>query len=95
MKLACALVAATVAANAACAGAQELPQKPVRLLVPSVAGGPSDFAARLIAAKLCGSLVIQRARYVSKRLRSPRSTSGYERSRLACACASADTCSCT
>ena len=34
---------------AAAAIAQELPQKPVRLLVPAVAGGPSDFAARLIA----------------------------------------------
>jgi len=32
--------------------AQDLPAKPVRLLVPSVAGGPSDFAARLIAPKL-------------------------------------------
>ena len=36
--------------------AQDLPAKPVRLLVPSVAGGPSDFAARLIAPKLGGAL---------------------------------------
>ena len=56
MKLACVLAAAMVAVHAACAGAQELPQKPVRLLVPSVAGGPSDFAARLIAAKLAIAL---------------------------------------
>ena len=38
--------------GAAAVCAQELPPKPVRLLVPSVAGGPSDFAARLIAPKL-------------------------------------------
>jgi tripartite-type tricarboxylate transporter receptor subunit TctC len=38
------------------ASAQDLPQKPVRLLVPSVAGGPSDFAARLIAPKLSAAL---------------------------------------
>jgi len=41
-----------VALIAGAAWAQELPAKPVRLLVPSVAGGPSDFAARLIAPKL-------------------------------------------
>jgi tripartite-type tricarboxylate transporter receptor subunit TctC len=38
--------------SAAAVCAQDLPAKPVRLLVPSVAGGPSDFAARLIAPKL-------------------------------------------
>ena len=42
--------------GAAAAGAQDLPAKPVRLLVPSVAGGPSDFAARLIAPGLSAAL---------------------------------------
>lgn len=43
-----------LAAAAACA--QDLPLKPVRMLVPSVAGGPSDFAARLIAPRLGAAL---------------------------------------
>ena len=42
--------------GAAAVCAQELPPKPVRLLVPSVAGGPSDFAARLIAPRLGAAL---------------------------------------
>jgi tripartite-type tricarboxylate transporter receptor subunit TctC len=45
-----------LALDAAGVGAQQLPQKPVRLLVPAVAGGPSDFAARLIAPKLALAL---------------------------------------
>jgi tripartite-type tricarboxylate transporter receptor subunit TctC len=49
-------VIAGVALCSSVACAQELPQKPVRLLVPSVAGGPSDFAARLIAPKLSVAL---------------------------------------
>ncbi|MEO7727199.1 MAG: tripartite tricarboxylate transporter substrate-binding protein [Burkholderiales bacterium] len=45
----------TLAGYALCtveALAQDPPPRPVRLLVPSVAGGPSDFVARLIAPKL-------------------------------------------
>ena len=42
--------------GAAAVCAQDLPAKPVRLLVPSVAGGPSDFAARLIAPRLGAAL---------------------------------------
>ena len=47
---------ASLALCASVACAQELPQKPVRLLVPSPPGGPSDFAARLIAPKLSAAL---------------------------------------
>ena len=36
--------------------AQETPKRPLRLLVPSPPGGPSDFAARLIAPKLSEAL---------------------------------------
>ena len=41
---------AVLAQAVACA--QDLPKKAIRLLVPSAAGGPSDFVARLIAPKL-------------------------------------------
>jgi tripartite-type tricarboxylate transporter receptor subunit TctC len=34
------------------ASAQETSRRPIRLLVPSPAGGPSDFAARLVSPKL-------------------------------------------
>jgi tripartite-type tricarboxylate transporter receptor subunit TctC len=40
----------------AAAFAQDVPKRPVRLLCPSPSGGPSDFAARLIAAKLSEAL---------------------------------------
>lgn len=50
------ILAGAIALWPAGAAAQDLPQKPIRLLVPSVAGGPSDFAARLIAAKLAAVL---------------------------------------
>src|SRR5215212_8953233 len=38
------------------ATAQEPSKRPIRLLVPSPAGGPSDFAARLITNKLSEAL---------------------------------------
>ena len=50
------ITGAVLALCASTACAQDLPQKPIRLLVPSVAGGPSDFAARLIAPKLSAAL---------------------------------------
>jgi tripartite-type tricarboxylate transporter receptor subunit TctC len=53
--------AAVVLIAAACAVqgsalAQDTPRRPIRLLVPSAAGGPSDFAARLITVKLSEAL---------------------------------------
>jgi tripartite-type tricarboxylate transporter receptor subunit TctC len=36
--------------------AQEISKRPLRLLVPSAPGGPSDFAARLVAPKLTEAL---------------------------------------
>lgn len=52
---------ASMAGGVADALAQGEPRRPVRLLVPSPPGGPSDFAARLIAPKLgeaLGQLII-------------------------------------
>ena len=48
----------TLCAAAACHAAQtrDLPTRPVRLLVPSPPGGPSDFAGRLIAPGLSEAL---------------------------------------
>jgi tripartite-type tricarboxylate transporter receptor subunit TctC len=57
--VACAFVLGTVIAGAtfiASAAAQDHSKRPVRLLVPSPPGGPSDFAARLIAPKLSEAL---------------------------------------
>ena len=36
----------------ACASAQDYPSRALRLIAPSPAGGPSDFAARLLAPRL-------------------------------------------
>ncbi|HEV7393647.1 MAG TPA: tripartite tricarboxylate transporter substrate binding protein, partial [Burkholderiales bacterium] len=36
--------------------AQDAPKRPIRLLVPSPAGGPSDFAARLVTNRLSEAL---------------------------------------
>ena len=43
------LVLLAIVLMAGTAASQELPKKPVRLLVPSPPGGPADFAGRLIA----------------------------------------------
>ena len=43
-------------ANSQCAWAQAYPVRPVRIIVPTGAGGPSDVIARLIAHKLSESL---------------------------------------
>lgn len=47
---------AFIAGGSATASAQEQAKRPVRLLVPSPPGGPSDFAARLVAPKLSEAL---------------------------------------
>jgi tripartite-type tricarboxylate transporter receptor subunit TctC len=52
---ACALSAVTLWSSAP-GYAQETSRRPIRLLVPSPAGGPSDFAARLITNKLSEAL---------------------------------------
>jgi tripartite-type tricarboxylate transporter receptor subunit TctC len=41
---------------AACAGAQEYPAKPIRIIVPYAAGGGTDTVARLVAAKMAPSM---------------------------------------
>jgi tripartite-type tricarboxylate transporter receptor subunit TctC len=50
------LVCASTVTDVVPAAAQEHSKRPVRLLVPSAPGGPSDFAARLIAPKLSEAL---------------------------------------
>jgi tripartite-type tricarboxylate transporter receptor subunit TctC len=50
------VIAVAWAVAAIPAWGQDVPKRPVRLLCPSPSGGPSDFAARLIAAKLSEAL---------------------------------------
>jgi tripartite-type tricarboxylate transporter receptor subunit TctC len=52
---ACALIAA-VTAPGAFAQSADFPNKPIKIIVPSVPGGLIDLSARLIAPKLTGSL---------------------------------------
>ncbi|MDB5862707.1 MAG: tripartite tricarboxylate transporter substrate binding protein, partial [Betaproteobacteria bacterium] len=55
IRAAVALLTPLCALNAP-AHAQDASKRPIRLLVPSPAGGPSDFAARLITVKLSEAL---------------------------------------
>lgn len=50
------LAAGTCVGHAAAPAGTDYPQRPIRLLTPSPPGGPSDFAARLIAPKLSEAL---------------------------------------
>ena len=55
-KLACASSVLTLAAGGALAAAAEFPQRPIRVVVPSLAGGPPDLIIRMLAPKLVASL---------------------------------------
>ena len=55
-RLACALGALTLIAGDAAAAAAEFPQRPIRVVVPSLAGGPPDLIIRMLAPKLVASL---------------------------------------
>src|SRR5205823_4988094 len=57
MKVRCfAIIAALACIACAPALAQDTSRRPIRLLVPSPPGGPSDFAARLIVPRLSEAL---------------------------------------
>src|SRR6267143_3667357 len=55
-RLCLALALATLAPLAGGAGAQTYPNKPIRVIVPFVAGGAIDMLARMLGAKLSESL---------------------------------------
>ena len=55
-RIACALVAATLALAALPLSAQTFPSKPIRLVVPYPPGGPLDTAARTLAERVKDSL---------------------------------------
>jgi tripartite-type tricarboxylate transporter receptor subunit TctC len=49
-------LAAVCGLGATCALAQNFPARPIRLVVPFPAGGPSDFAGRLVSQRLADAL---------------------------------------
>ncbi|KAG1436737.1 hypothetical protein G6F57_020538 [Rhizopus arrhizus] len=66
MKALAAALEATVLASPAVA--DTWPSKPITLLVPFSAGGPTDFTARLVAEPLSRELGQQRAEWAGRRL---------------------------
>jgi tripartite-type tricarboxylate transporter receptor subunit TctC len=56
MRLSAAIAVALCAALAASAAAAQVPVRPIRLVLPTPAGGPSDTAARALAQSLAKSL---------------------------------------
>src|SRR4051812_37175735 len=52
MKIAACLTAACALSVSATAAAQQYPTKPVRFVVPFVAGGPTDIQGRMLGEKL-------------------------------------------
>jgi tripartite-type tricarboxylate transporter receptor subunit TctC len=55
LRTAASIFSATMAVSAGAVGAQDYPNKPIRIITASVGGG-SDFAARLIAQGISGPL---------------------------------------
>jgi len=50
------LVAATLVLVATCAAAQDYPAKPINIIVPAAAGGPTDTLTRVLAAAMSDAL---------------------------------------